>query len=273
MATDFFRRSIELPAWSGGKANVERLLTIIFAAFESEKSSALEGANGKAAKDIDGMRTMLRNDDVLASRIASIEAGLEQDARKIEETFDLRANIDTGKVVRTTTGTPEEIVERLDEGVRQDLSVRCPGLGGSRYTDKEISVSMTSKYGVSIEIQGSDRLWVSGMYDRLIEEVSKQTPSDAWLIKWWARGITMLATFSLVTTLGLSLPVPLEWKVALILSTGWAASMFAYTRIDTINRFELIAPGGKARASKSWAVFTYLISAVVLPILIYIVTR
>ena len=268
MATDFFRRSFEVAAWSGNITHLQRILDIISKAFESEKSTVRKEAQRQADEDIASFSDM-------PEYRAGVEQRLERDLQKIDEAFNLRANIDEGKSKskRIVTGSPQEIVERLDERVRQDLSVQCPGLGGTRHTRSEVSLSMTSKYGMSVQIEGEDEDWVLGVRDRLLEEATRQAPSDAWILGWWAKGSMGLATCIIVATISAFLPVSFGLRVAFGAGVGFGASMLVIELFDKVNRFELLAAGKKARSAKSGAVIASLVSSVVIPVLLYLITR
>jgi hypothetical protein len=265
MATEFFRKSFDFPAWSGSMTELQRLLNIVSASFEAVKDEAEEEIRRQGAADADAFPDQ-------SEYRARVEERTEREVLKNSETFNLRANIDVGRSKRIVNGTPEEIADRLDERVRQDLRVQCPG-GSTLHTTKEISLSLTSKYGVSLEVEGDDQNWVLGAYDRLVEEVKKQRPPDAWIVTWWAKGAASLGAVVLVASVGTLLPVPLWLNLTFSIGVGLWASMTVLNLLDKVNRFELLAPGKKARSTKAWAVIVELIVSVLAPVALYFLTR
>ena len=108
--------------------------------------------------------------------------------------------------------------------------------------------------GVEIEVSGSDKQWVAGVYDTLVSEVAKDVP-------WWVRLISEKATIAY--TLGtyaivmgaLFLWGPSQLEGSTLFGVGLASAIIGFALHGAARKwvfvnFELLGPGERSTARK-----------------------
>lgn len=210
-----------------------------------------------------------------ARELAAIDAGAdsewvkEQRKERVIDVWKVGARATEPEYNRTRTGSPDEVIDTLDERTVESFACDLSTWGDVVI---HISASMDRRYGAQVRVSGSDPPLVHSVFTEIAVAMKRGVPKWSWVRKASALWIVVVGALAFLATYphttGIKTPSIENRLLASGLVALWFGFVFGVALSWAIRRlfpgFEITAPGGQGSSSRIlWFLLALVASAAI----------
>jgi len=200
------------PMWVGSSADLERLLVALRRVSVSIRDADIARVRSEHDKSLQQFLT--HHPDAPRELAASVSGYQERDRRieALETDWAVKmTSYEQGDSLRRS-GPPEELIERLSPSAVDKISLESGNVGGHH-----VRVDL-GRYQCSLEVEGPDPIWVTGVSGELASEIARCVPAWKQIRSPWASVIITLLILGALNTLEVA-RIPSRYALWLIIAS------------------------------------------------------
>jgi hypothetical protein len=258
--TESVERSARWRAWRGDREALRRLCGVVQAFATRQLEKELSGAANMPS--------------VVRAREISEDYGRErqeQEEESARQRWRVRARASEVEYNRSRSGTPDEVIDALDERAVDTFSVDLRMWGANDSISVEVGLSRSS--GCRVRVYGSDPQQVHSLAPEIESGAKRGVPKWHWLrsdgmfFPYWLFAAPLIAYATYPWTTHIKHPTSSNRLQLSILAgvalAGFAAAALLYFTHRLFPAFEVTPPGSEGRGSRVlWLMLTLAAGAV-----------